>query len=76
VISSLELRDAGEAVALRIRTAANADAELELWATARHLGPFEKLVRKTVKLELASEQRVERRRPAGLLAVDRTVPLK
>jgi homoserine dehydrogenase len=48
----------------------------ELWATARHLGPFEKLVRKTVKLELASEQRVERRRPAGLLAVSRTVPLK
>ena len=76
VISSLELRDAGQGVALRIRTAANTDAELELWATARHLGPFEKLVRKTVTLELASEQRVERRRPAGLLAVDRTVPLK
>jgi len=76
VISSLELRDAGEAVTLRIRTAANADAELELWATARHLGPFEKLVRKTVKLELASDQRVERRRPAGLLAVGGTVPLK
>ena len=76
VISSLELGDTGDAVALRIRTAANTDAELELWATARHLGPFEKLVGKPVKLELASAQRVERRRPAGLLAVDRTVPLK
>jgi exopolyphosphatase/guanosine-5'-triphosphate,3'-diphosphate pyrophosphatase len=76
VISSLELRDAGETVALRIRTAANADAELELWAAARHLGPFEKLVRKTVKLELASELRAAKRQPAGSLAVGGTVPLK
>ena len=36
VISSLELRDAGKDAALLIRTAANADAELELWAANRH----------------------------------------
>ena len=84
VISSLELRDNGDAAALRIHTAANADAELELWATSRHLRPFEKVVRKTVKLEVANaEERVERRavprsdrRPTGSLAVHRTVPLK
>jgi exopolyphosphatase/guanosine-5'-triphosphate,3'-diphosphate pyrophosphatase len=76
VISSLELEDAGEKAALRIRTAANADAELELWATARHLRPFEKLVRKAVTLEVASAHRVTTRPRAGSLAVGRTVPLK
>ncbi len=30
------------------------DAELEVWATARHLEPFEELVKKPVRLELAS----------------------
>jgi hypothetical protein len=29
------------------------DAELEVWATTRHLGPFQKLVRKPVRLEVA-----------------------
>jgi exopolyphosphatase/guanosine-5'-triphosphate,3'-diphosphate pyrophosphatase len=61
-------------VALRIRTAANADAELELWATARHLRPFEKLIGKTVKLEVASEERRVTRRAAGSLASRHTVP--
>ena len=76
VISSLELHDGEDAVALRIQTAANADAELELWAASRHLRPFEKLVRKTVKLEVAPETHVIKRRATGSLAVDRTVPLK
>jgi exopolyphosphatase/guanosine-5'-triphosphate,3'-diphosphate pyrophosphatase len=76
VISSLELRDDAGTIALRIHTAANADAELELWATARHLRPFEKLIRKTVKLEVAHVERVTKRRATGSLAVGRKVPLK
>jgi exopolyphosphatase/guanosine-5'-triphosphate,3'-diphosphate pyrophosphatase len=52
VISGLELRDEGEVMRLQIQT--HADAELELWATTRHLGPFQKLVRKPVRLEVAA----------------------
>jgi len=29
------------------------DVELEVWATTRPLGPFQKLVRKQVRLEVA-----------------------
>src|SRR5688572_8864291 len=76
VISSLELRDGGKAATLVIQTDANADAELELWATARHLRPFEKLVHKTVTLELATTHGVPRRRAAGSLAGSSSVPLK
>jgi hypothetical protein len=32
------------------------DAELELWATSRHLEPFEQLVKKPVKLQIASAE--------------------
>jgi exopolyphosphatase/guanosine-5'-triphosphate,3'-diphosphate pyrophosphatase len=80
VISSLELRDQGKTAALRMQTQANADAELELWATARHLRPFEKLVRKEVTLEVVAPHRVARRtangRAARSLAVGTAVPLK
>ena len=72
VISSLELRDAGEKITLRIHTDTNADAELELWATARHLRPFEKLVRKAVTLELATEHHVPKRRQRRSLEVGGT----
>jgi len=75
VISGLELHDGPEAFSLRIHTAANADAELELWATSRHTRPFEKLVGKPVKLEVAPTTRVTRRGPSGSLVSDRTVPL-
>jgi hypothetical protein len=37
---------------LQIQT--QGDAELELWATSRHLRPFEKLVRKPVRLEVVA----------------------
>ena len=76
VISSLELRDGGDAMALRIRTETDADAELELWATSRHLGPFEKLVRKSVRLEVAADLRDSRRPSNGSLEERRKVPLK
>ncbi|MBI4265425.1 MAG: hypothetical protein HY657_13710 [Acidobacteria bacterium] len=45
VISALELRDRGTELLLQLRTSGN--AELEVWAARRHLGPFEKLVRKS-----------------------------
>lgn len=50
VISALELRDEGEDVRLQLH--ASEDAELEVWATHRHLRPFERLVEKPVRLEI------------------------
>ena len=76
VISSLELHNENGTASLRIHTVANADAELELWATARHLGPFEKLVGKTLKLEVAHERRAVKRVGPSSLAVSGTEPLK
>ena len=76
VISSLELHNGSGAVSLRIHTDANADAELELWATARHLRPFEKLIGKAVTLEVAHERRAVKRVGPSSLAVSRTEPLK
>lgn len=51
VITGLELQDRGDDMLLQIR--APADAELEVWATNRHLRPFERVVRKPVRLEAA-----------------------
>ena len=51
-ISGLELRDRGEDVLLQVHT--GSDAELEVWATNRHLQPFEKLLGKPVRLESAT----------------------
>jgi len=46
------LRDRGDDVLLLVHTAT--DAELEVWATNRHLQPFEKLLGKPVRLESAT----------------------
>jgi len=51
-ISGLELRDRGEDALLQVHT--GSDAELEVWATNRHLQPFEKLLGKPVRLESAT----------------------
>jgi exopolyphosphatase/guanosine-5'-triphosphate,3'-diphosphate pyrophosphatase len=51
-ITGLELRDRGEDALLVVHTAT--DAELEVWATNRHLQPFEKLLGKPVRLESAT----------------------
>ena len=48
VITSLDLRQNDNALLMQLR--ANSDAELEVWATNRHLQPFERLMGKTVKL--------------------------
>jgi exopolyphosphatase/guanosine-5'-triphosphate,3'-diphosphate pyrophosphatase len=51
VISALELRQRDHDLLIELRAAS--DAELELWATNRHLQPFEQLVGKPVTLALA-----------------------
>jgi exopolyphosphatase/guanosine-5'-triphosphate,3'-diphosphate pyrophosphatase len=51
-ITALELRDRGEDTLLLVHT--GSDAELEVWATNRHLQPFEKLLGKPVRLESAT----------------------
>ena len=52
VISGLELQHRPDGMLLRLN--ADGDAELELWATARHLKPFEELVGASVQLEIAA----------------------
>ena len=51
-ITGLELRDRGQDMLLLVHTAT--DAELEIWATNRHLQPFEKLLGKPIRLESAT----------------------
>ena len=48
VVSHLEVQDGGDNLLLQLKT--SGDAELEMWAANRHVGPFEKLVRKPVRL--------------------------
>src|SRR5262252_497704 len=49
-ISGLELHDRGEDDLLQLRT--SGDAELEVWAAARSLGPLERLTGKPLRLEV------------------------
>ena len=51
-ISGLDFRDRGDDALLEVRT--SGDAELEVWATNRHLQPFERLLGKPVRLEAAA----------------------
>jgi hypothetical protein len=51
VVSGLELRDRGEDALLQLHT--ESDAELEVWATNRYLKPFEEMIGKPVRLEVA-----------------------
>jgi exopolyphosphatase / guanosine-5'-triphosphate,3'-diphosphate pyrophosphatase len=50
-VSGLEVHDRGEDVVIQLHS--GGDAELEVWATARHLEPFEQVVGKPVRLEVA-----------------------
>jgi len=52
VISALGLQDRGNDLLLQLR--ASGDAELEVWTASRHVGPFEKLVQKPVRLAIAN----------------------
>jgi exopolyphosphatase/guanosine-5'-triphosphate,3'-diphosphate pyrophosphatase len=51
VISRLDVRDRGEDVLLDLHTAS--DAELEVWSAHQHLAPFEGMLRKPVRVEVA-----------------------
>jgi exopolyphosphatase/guanosine-5'-triphosphate,3'-diphosphate pyrophosphatase len=58
-ISGLDLRDRGDDALLQVHT--TGDAELEVWATNRHLRPFERILGKPVRLEAAAAMSIERR---------------
>jgi hypothetical protein len=58
IVAGLDLRDRGDDALLQVQT--TGDAELEVWATNRHLQPFERLLGKPVRLE-ATAIPVERR---------------
>jgi exopolyphosphatase/guanosine-5'-triphosphate,3'-diphosphate pyrophosphatase len=62
-ISSLDLRDRGDDALLQVHT--SADAELEVWATNRHLRPFERMLGKPVRLEAAAAVPADRRELPG-----------
>ena len=57
VISTLDFHDRGDDGLLQIRTAG--DAELELWAAGRHAAPFERLLRKPLRIEVSGIAHVE-----------------
>jgi len=59
-ISGLDFRDRGDDALLQVHT--TGDAELEVWATNRHLQPFERLLGKPIRLEAAAVP--PQRRPA------------
>ena len=55
VISGLELQERKADVLLQLH--ARGDAELEVWATERHLRPFEKMLHKPVTIEVVPARR-------------------
>jgi exopolyphosphatase / guanosine-5'-triphosphate,3'-diphosphate pyrophosphatase len=56
-ISAVELHDRGEELLLQVRTAG--DAELEVWSARRHAQPFERLVGKPLRIEMATDTYAE-----------------
>jgi exopolyphosphatase/guanosine-5'-triphosphate,3'-diphosphate pyrophosphatase len=49
IVRDVDVEDRGADVLLRLHL--DGDAELELWATQRHLGPLARLIGKPVRLE-------------------------
>ena len=56
-ITGLDYHDRGDDALLQIRT--SGDAELEIWAAARHLAPFELLLGKPLRVEVSTQSYVE-----------------
>ena len=56
-LSSVKLHDRGEDVLLQVRT--TGDAELELWAAARHAAPFERMIGKPLRVEISGQTYAE-----------------
>jgi len=54
-LRALRLRDRGEQYVAALQ--ARGDAELELWAAARHVAPLEGILEKPVRFELAERRR-------------------
>jgi exopolyphosphatase/guanosine-5'-triphosphate,3'-diphosphate pyrophosphatase len=67
-ISGLDFRDRGEDALLQVHT--TGDAELEVWATNRHLQPFERLLGKPVRLEAATVSPDRRPAPRETPAIE------
>ena len=56
-VTGLELHDRGDDDLLQLRT--SGDAELELWAAARHAAPFERLTGKPLRIEVSGHAYAE-----------------
>jgi exopolyphosphatase / guanosine-5'-triphosphate,3'-diphosphate pyrophosphatase len=56
-IADLEFHDRGDDDLLQLRT--TGDAELELWAAARHAAPFERLTGKPLRIEVSGHSYAE-----------------
>jgi exopolyphosphatase / guanosine-5'-triphosphate,3'-diphosphate pyrophosphatase len=56
-IVGIELHDRGDDVLLQLRT--TGDAELELWAATRHVSPIERVLGKTLRIEVSRQSYVE-----------------
>ncbi len=52
-ITGIELHDRGDDALLQLRT--TGDAELELWAAARQVGPFERVIGKPLRVEVSRQ---------------------
>jgi exopolyphosphatase / guanosine-5'-triphosphate,3'-diphosphate pyrophosphatase len=57
IIKSVTLHDRGADALLQVQ--ASGDAELELWAAARHAAPFEAIIGKPLRIEAAKETYAE-----------------
>src|SRR5262245_4717122 len=64
-IAGLDLRDRGADALLQLHV--TGDAELDIWATNRHLQPFEALLGKPVRLEAAAIPAERRPAPAAVV---------
>jgi len=53
-VSGLEVHDRGEDIVIQLHS--DGEAELEVWATVRHLEPFQQVVGKPVRLEMAHSE--------------------
>ena len=62
VLDSISLANRGDDYLMQLRT--NGDAELELWAAGRHVEPFEEMLGKPVRFEVAPAPTRAKRAPA------------
>jgi exopolyphosphatase/guanosine-5'-triphosphate,3'-diphosphate pyrophosphatase len=56
-VAAVALRDRGDDALLQLRT--TGDAELEVWAAARHVAPFARMIAKPVRFEVSRNHHAE-----------------